>query len=69
MARNQYAGPCYECGRIVEPGTGHFERVPGNGWRVKHANVPGHGRVTCEMAVAVIRALLAKPEPPSPPLS
>lgn len=52
MARNQYGGKCYECGKWVEPGTGHFEKIPctRNGWRVKHANVPGHGRITCEQA-------------------
>lgn len=49
MARNQYAGPCYQCGVTVLPGTGHFEKH-GSGWRVKHANVPGHGRVTCSEA-------------------
>lgn len=48
MARNQHPGPCYLCGRIVAEGTGHFERYKA-GWRVKHANHPGHGRVTCEM--------------------
>ena len=52
--RNRYAGDCYVCGRRVEPGTGHFERHRG-GWRVKHAVVPGDGRVTCE------EATLAKP--------
>lgn len=49
MARNQFEGICYVCGIVVRPGTGHFERVSG-GWRVKHANVDGDGRVTCEMA-------------------
>lgn len=47
--RNKYIGDCYVCGRPVEPGTGHFERHRG-GWRVKHAVVPGDGRVTCEEA-------------------
>lgn len=49
MARNQYKGLCYQCGLIVAPGTGHFEKH-GHGWRVKHANVPGDGRMTCEQA-------------------
>ena len=49
--RNKHAGLCYQCGLRVEPSTGHFERHDG-GWRVKHANVPGHGRVTCEGAGA-----------------
>jgi hypothetical protein len=48
--RNKYAGRCYQCGRVVLEGTGHFERHKG-GWRVKHANIPGHGRITCDKAV------------------
>lgn len=49
MARNKYEGRCYVCGGKVEPETGHYERYRGS-WRVKHANVPGDGRVTCDMA-------------------
>lgn len=49
--RNRFPGFCYLCGLRVEAGTGHFEAYPG-GWRVKHANVPGDGRVTCDMAAA-----------------
>lgn len=49
MARNQFAGRCYLCGLTVKPYEGHFERC-NLGWRVKHANVAGQGRVTCEMA-------------------
>lgn len=49
MSRNKFEGKCYLCGKTVEAGTGHFERHRG-GWRVKHANVPGEGRVTCDMA-------------------
>jgi len=49
MARNRHPGTCYVCGRRVEADTGHFERHNG-GWRVKHANVGGFGRVTCEEA-------------------
>lgn len=49
MSRNKYEGRCYLCGKTVEAGTGHFERHRG-GWRVKHANVPGDGRVTCAQA-------------------
>lgn len=37
MARNRYPGTCYRCGQRVEPGDGHFERVPEGGWRVQHA--------------------------------
>lgn len=33
--RNKYKGVCYRCGKIVEPGQGHFERHKG-GWRVQH---------------------------------
>lgn len=34
--RNRYAGTCYRCGKLCEPGAGHFEKAPG-GWRVQHA--------------------------------
>lgn len=47
MARNKYPGYCYECGKYVPPGFGHFERnwkwrkLPKNGganghcrWRI-----------------------------------
>ena len=36
--RNQFAGTCYRCGQTVEPGAGHFERIPFGGWRVQHAD-------------------------------
>lgn len=49
MARNQYRKPCYVCGLMVEVGAGHFERHD-HSWRTEHANHPGDGRVTCEMA-------------------
>jgi len=48
--RNKHAGNCYQCGHLVEAGTGHFERHEG-GWRVKHANHPGQGRITCRMVM------------------
>jgi hypothetical protein len=35
--RNKYPGTCYRCGKRVEVGEGHFERIPGKGWRVQHA--------------------------------
>ena len=35
--RNKYAGKCYRCGEMVNPGDGHFERRPG-GWRTQHAS-------------------------------
>ena len=53
MARNNWARPFCQCGKMVQPKTGHFERYAG-GWRVKHANHPGDGRVTCAMATAEI---------------
>jgi hypothetical protein len=34
--RNQYPGICYRCGKNVEAGAGHFERL-GRTWRVQHA--------------------------------
>lgn len=36
MARNKYGGHCYRCGKYCYPGQGHFERIPGKGWRVQH---------------------------------
>lgn len=43
--RNQYAGTCYRCGKRVEPGDGHFEKVragepgwPQTKWRTQHAD-------------------------------
>lgn len=35
--RNQYGADCYRCGEWCGPGEGHFERIPGGGWRVQHA--------------------------------
>lgn len=35
--RNRYAGICYRCGKIVQPGQGHFERYA-SGWRTQHAD-------------------------------
>ncbi len=53
MARNTYPGACYVCGLTVKPMTGHFDKRPGDRrWSVKHANFPGDGRVTCELARA-----------------
>jgi hypothetical protein len=34
MARNMYPGTCYQCGKWVPTGFGHFERHKGH-WRVK----------------------------------
>lgn len=52
--RNKYAGVCYLCTQMVKAGVGHFERYQG-GWRVKHANYPGHGRVTCQMVASELK--------------
>lgn len=39
--RNAYPGICYRCGKRVEAGEGHFERIKGARygfrWRVQHA--------------------------------
>lgn len=39
MARNKYPGICYRCGKRVEVGDGHFEKIMGQtkGFRVQHA--------------------------------
>lgn len=42
--RNKYEGICYKCGKTVEVGRGHFERIKygtakwkaGQRWRVQH---------------------------------
>ena len=34
MARNSYPGTCYNCGKYVPIGYGHFERYH-NHWRIK----------------------------------
>lgn len=35
--RNKFPGICYRCGENVAVGAGHFEKMPGHGWRVQHA--------------------------------
>jgi hypothetical protein len=35
--RNKFPGYCYRCLKLVETGEGHFERIPGKGWRIQHA--------------------------------
>ena len=35
--RNNFPGICYRCGKNVVAGAGHFEKMPGSGWRVQHA--------------------------------
>ncbi len=61
MARNQFDGRCYQCGLTVKAGTGHFERHTFFRWRVKHANVSGDGRITCEMASVKNRPVIKPP--------
>lgn len=37
--RNRYPGKCYWCGKTVDKGEGHFEKIrPGKGWRTIHAD-------------------------------
>lgn len=36
--RNKHPGTCYRCGEHCPAGEGHFERKPGGGWRVQHAD-------------------------------
>ena len=36
--RNRFPGTCYRCGKTVEAGAGHFEKIVGTrNWRVQHA--------------------------------
>jgi len=55
MARNQYPGVCYRCGKTVPAGAGHFERKDGK-WRVRHHDYrhpethATHATMTCRMA-------------------
>jgi predicted metal-binding protein len=35
--RNKFPGTCYQCGKPVAVGEGHFERFKG-GWRVQHVS-------------------------------
>lgn len=34
--RNQYPGPCKDCGGNVPAGEGYFEKQRGGGWAVRH---------------------------------
>ena len=37
--RNRYKGTCYYCGKTVEVGAGHFEKIIGTKyWRTIHAD-------------------------------
>lgn len=45
MARNQYAGPCKDCGETVEAGAGYFERQRGGGWKVRHVLCTARAKV------------------------
>ena len=61
--RNKYAGTCYRCGKVVEPGGGHFERHNG-GWRTQHANCAIVYRGTDKKA-DTSAALAAQPKEPT----
>lgn len=52
MARNMYPGTCYECGKHVPAGYGHFERYRGR-WRVKCVKCAS-GRIVTEDDPCVI---------------
>ena len=64
MARNKYPGRCYCCGKWIEPGYGHFERVRGASpsqpkWRIKCVQCAS-GRVLTDKDPGVIWAKKAK---------
>lgn len=60
--RNKYGGDCYRCGKWCAPGAGHFERVPGRGWRVQHADCAIEHRGTKTVAASDDRAAGDNPE-------
>ena len=48
--RNKYLGKCYVCGKMVERGQGHFERMNfkqhgRSGWRVQCAEHPRERKI------------------------
>lgn len=60
MARNKYPGRCYCCGKWIEPGYGHFERVRGASlgqpkWRIKCVQCAS-GRVLTDKDLGVVWA-------------
>lgn len=66
MARNKYPGRCYYCGKWIEPGYEHFERVRGavSGqprWRIKCVKCAS-GRVLTDKDPGVIWAKKAAKE-------
>lgn len=46
--RNKYPGICYQCGKKVEVGDGHFQAHKG-GWRVHHASCAIKNRLNNEL--------------------
>lgn len=63
VARNLYAGICYNCGVHVPPGYGHFERRrgPGPKWRVKCVKCASGRTVTADdPCVKAVERKLAK---------
>ena len=63
--RNRYPGTCYRCGDIVAVNDGHFERVPGVGWAVQHADCARAYRGT-EVGRSEPRATRGGTGPPAP---
>ena len=66
MARNKYPGRCYCCGKWIEPGYGHFEKVRGASpgqpkWRIKCVQCAS-GRVLTDKDPGVIWAKKAAKE-------
>lgn len=66
MARNKYPGRCYCCGKWIEPGYGHFEKVRDPGqrgpkWRIKCVKCTS-GRVLTDKDPGVIWAQKATKE-------
>ena len=66
--RNRFPGTCYRCGRPVEVGAGHFEKIVGGGpvkWRTQHAECAiwwrGEPAPTREVAAARYDACVAAP--------
>lgn len=53
VARNKYPGRCYCCGKWIEPGYGHFEKILGSKpgepkWRIKCVKCASGRNLTAE---------------------